>query len=270
MRRTTLVLLTCLALPAFAHKAPSSIPTAWTTPVAPHVLYGNAYYVGTKGLSAILVTSPQGHILIDAPYPGNADLIEANIRKLGFRLEDVKVILNTHSHHDHAGAIARLAKDSGATVRATAAAAKSMRAGGNDPDDPQHETDRADYPAIDARGDIVEGTVVRVGPLALTAHLTPGHTPGGTAWTWTSCEGSACKSIAFVDSLFPFAAGGYRFVDHPAYVAAYRKTIDRVAALPCDVLVTPHPEQGEGETCKSYAEAGKKNLDETLAAEAGR
>lgn len=267
MRRTTLALLACLALPAFAQQAPSSIPAEWTTPIAPHVLYGNTYYVGSKGLSAILVTSPQGHILIDAPYTANADLIEANIRKLGFRVEDIKLILNTHSHVDHAGAIARLAKDSGATVRATAAGAASMRAGGNDPNDPQHEADRAEYPVIDAKGDIVDGTVVHVGPLTLTAHITPGHTPGGTAWTWTSCEGQACKSIAFADSLYAFSADSYRYSDHPAYVAAFRKTFDRVAALPCDVLITPHPEQGEGKTCKTYADAGRKRLDEKLASE---
>jgi metallo-beta-lactamase class B len=270
MRRTLLALACCLALPAFAHD-PAPVVTGpnptWTQPVAPHVIYGNTYFVGTKGLSAILITSPQGHVLIDAPYVSNAKLIEANIRKLGFRVEDIKLILNTHPHHDHAGAIAQLAKDSGAPVRATAKGAEAMRLGGQYPEDPQYDPSEKAYPKVDAKGDIVDGTVVHVGQLTLTAHITPGHTPGGTAWTWQSCEGISCKSIAFADSLYAFASNGYRFSDHPAYVAEYRKTFDRVAALPCDVLITPHPEQGEGKTCKTYADAGRARLDEVLAKE---
>lgn len=264
MRRTLLALATLIALPAAADTNP-----LWTQPVAPHAIYGNTYFVGMKGLSAILVTSPQGHVLIDAPMEANVATIEANIRKLGFRVEDIKVILNSHAHFDHAGGIATLAKDSGAVVRATAAGAKELRLGGDDPSDPQHG-EAPLFAKVDAKGDVADGTVVRVGPLALTAHITPGHTAGGTAWTWRSCENGACKTIAYVDSLFAFSADGYRYSDHPAFVAAYRKTFDRVAALPCDILVTPHPEQGEGKTCGEYADGGRKRLDEKLAQEAGK
>ncbi|QWT19677.1 subclass B3 metallo-beta-lactamase [Bacillus sp. NP157] len=268
MRRTLPLLLASAALPAFAHAPTAPVP-AWSEPSPPHAIYGNSYQVGSKGLSAILVTSPQGHILIDGTWTGNAPLIEANIRKLGFRVEDIRLILNSHAHHDHAGAIARIAKDSGASVRATPAGAKAMRLGGKDPDDPQYVNDGKDvYPAIDATGDIADGTVVTVGPLKLTAHITPGHTPGGTAWTWDACEGAVCKHIAYVDSLYAFSSATYRYSDHPAYVAAYRKTFDRVATLPCDILVTPHPEQGEGETCASYAQAGRDRLEEKLKEEA--
>lgn len=270
MRRTLLALACCIALPVVAHDAaPVTIganPT-WTQPVPPHVIYGNTYFVGTKGLSSVLITSPQGHVLIDGTLPGNAGLIEANIRKLGFRVEDIKMILNTHAHIDHAGGIAQLAKDSKASVRATAKGAEAMRLGGRYPEDPQYNPSDKAYPKVAAIGDIVDGTVVHVGQLTLTAHITPGHTPGGTAWTWQSCEGTSCKNIAFADSLYAFAAHGYRFSDHPAYVADYRKTFDRVAALPCDVLITPHPEQGEGETCKTYADAGRKRLDDVLTKE---
>ncbi|MET0934456.1 MAG: subclass B3 metallo-beta-lactamase [Luteibacter sp.] len=267
MRLTPIALACCLALPFAAHAA-TSAQAAWTQPVAPHVIFGNTYYVGTRGLSAVLVTSPQGHILIDAPLEANAALIEANIRKLGFRVEDIKVILNTHAHHDHAGSIARLAKDSGAIVRATPTGAAAMRVGGRYPDDPQYDPREKGYPVVDAKADIVDGTVVLVGPLRLKAHITPGHTPGGTAWTWESCEGASCRSIAFADSLYAFSSDTYRYSDHPAYVAEFRKTFDRIAALPCDVLVTPHPEQGEGKTCKTYADAGRARLDEKLAEEA--
>jgi metallo-beta-lactamase class B len=264
MRRTLLALAACTALPAFA------VDTApWTQPAEPHVIFGNTYYVGTKGLSSILVTSPQGHVLIDGPMDENVGRIEANIRKLGFRVEDIKLILNSHSHFDHAGGIARLAKDSGATVRATAAGAKELRQGGDDDSDPQHGDVRI-YAKVEAIGDVTDGMVLRVGPLALTAHVTPGHTVGGTAWTWQSCEGGTCKSIAYVDSLSALAADGYRYSDHPAFVADFRKTFDRVAALPCDILVAPHPDQAVGKTCKTYADAGRKRLDEQLAKESGR
>ncbi|KAF1006146.1 MAG: Metallo-beta-lactamase L1 type 3 [Luteibacter sp.] len=262
MRRLLLALAACAALPALADDHPE-----WTQPVAPHAIFANTYYVGTKGLSSILVTSPQGHVLIDVPMnDAIAAQVEANIRTLGFKPEDIRLILNSHPHFDHAGGIAKLAKDTGAPVRTTAATAKAMLLGGRDPDDPQFG-EAAAYTALKARGDIVDGTVVSVGPLRLTAHITPGHTPGGTAWTWRSCEGASCKDIAFVDSLFAFSSDSYRYSAHPAFVSAYRKTFERVAALPCDLLITPHPEQGEGETCKSYAAAGAKRLDEKLASE---
>lgn len=261
--RRTLTALACLAtLPAFA-----AMPPAWSEPQAPHVIYGNTYDVGSKGLTAILVTSPQGHILIDGTIANNAPLIEANIHKLGFRLEDVKLILNTHAHQDHAGAIARLAKDTGAIVRASAASANMLRLGGKDSADPQYSPDETGYAPVDAKGDIVDGSVVTLGPLRLTAHATPGHTHGGTSWTWESCEGRTCKHVAFVDSLYALASDGYRYADHPDFVAQFRTTFDRVASLPCDILVTPHPEQGEGKTCRSYADAGRKRLDEELAKE---
>ncbi|MEY2115234.1 MULTISPECIES: MBL fold metallo-hydrolase [Rhodanobacter] len=103
--------------------------------------------MGTRGLSAVLITSPQGHVLIDGTLEGNAAQIEANIRALGFRLRDVRLILNSHAHSDHAGAIARLARDSGATVAASAAGAKALRLGGGDPDDPQYGM-APRYPAV--------------------------------------------------------------------------------------------------------------------------
>lgn len=265
MRHTLLALAACTALPASAATDPE-----WTEAVAPYVVYGNTYSVGTKGLSSILVTSPEGHVLIDATLPDNAALIEANIRKLGFRVEDIKLILNSHPHSDHAGGIAKLARDSGALVRASPEGARELALGGKYPADPQNG-EAPFYPPVKAKGDIVEGSVVRAGPLALTAHLTPGHTPGGTAWTWQSCDGASCKQIVFADSLGAFAADGYRFSDHPAYVAAYRQSIERIGALqPCDLLLAPHPSQAEGQTCASYAAEGMRKLDARLAKEAAK
>jgi metallo-beta-lactamase class B len=199
--------------------------------------------VGTHGLSEILVASPAGHVLIDGTLEGNAAQVEANIRALGFRLGDVRVILNSHAHADHAGAIARLARDSGARVLASPAAAKALAAGGDDADDPQHGEAPLFPPVAGVRA-LRDGEVVRLGPLALTAHFTPGHTPGGTTWTWRSCQGQTCLAIVYADSLTPFAAPGYRYGDpaHPGRVAAFRRALATVAGLPCDLLVVPHPD----------------------------
>ncbi|MEI7038097.1 subclass B3 metallo-beta-lactamase [Fulvimonas yonginensis] len=253
-------------------------PRSWTQPVRPFRIYGNTWYVGTQGLGAILITSPQGHVLIDGTLPENAAQIERNIRALGFRLRDVRVILNSHPHADHAGAIAQLARDSGARVRATAAAAAPLQAGGRDPADPQYGEAPA-FPAVGAVEPVRNGEVVRLGPLALTAHATPGHTPGSMSWTWRSCEQHACLDIAYVDSLTAIARKGFRFGDDPARMAAFRTTFTTVAGLPCDVLITPHPDASDfmarvqrhalidRQACKAYAEAARERFERRLAEE---
>lgn len=273
------------SLLAFATAAPPARETSsWTQPTRPFRIYGNTWYVGTQGLSAILITSPQGHVLIDGTLPQNAGRVEANIRALGFDLHDVRVILNSHAHADHAGAIAQLSRDSGAQVQARVSAAKALRAGGLDPDDPQYgESPR--YPAPGAIGTLDDEAVVRVGALVLTAHATPGHTPGGTSWTWRSCEGAHCWNVAYVDSLTAISRKGFRYSNEPERVRAFRTTLDTVAHLPCDVLLTPHPEASRlmeriarrdgGEplalvdphACQAYAEEARRNLDARLAEE---
>lgn len=265
-----------LALAAVLSAAPSS----WTEAQAPYRIHGNTWYVGSRGLSSILVTSDAGHVLIDAPLAQNAAAIEANVRALGFRVEDIRVILNSHAHHDHAGGIARLARDSGADVRASAASTRALRSGGDDPDDPQHgSADR--YAPVKVAATFADGEVVRVGELALTAHLTPGHTPGSTSWSWRSCEQADCLDIVYADSLTALTAGSYRYSDaaHPERLAGFRRGLDVVAELPCDILVTPHPEasgfderiarRGAGDAtalvdrdaCRRYAEGARERLD---------
>lgn len=261
---------------------------SWTQPQKPFRIYGNTWYVGTHGLSAILITSPQGHVLIDGTLERNAAQIEANIRSLGFRMQDVRVILNSHAHGDHAGGIAKLAKDSGALVRASVAGAKALEAGGNDPDDPQHG-EGLGFPPVARVKVIADGETVRVGPLALVAHYTPGHTPGGTSWTWQSCEQGRCLDIAYPDSLTAISSDGFRFTDdaaHPHRVEDFRQSFATVAALPCDVLVTPHPDASgfmekvavrnggkqpdaliDKGACRAYAAAARAVFDKRMATE---
>ncbi|MFC5741932.1 subclass B3 metallo-beta-lactamase [Dyella tabacisoli] len=261
---------------------------SWTQPQKPFQVYGNTYYVGTLGLSAILVTSPQGHVLIDGTLEHNAPLIEANIRALGFRVEDIRVILNSHAHSDHAGGIAELARVSGAKVRASVAGAKAMNLGGNDPDDPQYDG-AAHYPVIANIGVVRDGETIRIGTSELIAHYTPGHTPGGTSWTWRSCDQGHCLNMVYADSLTPISSDGFHYsgdATHKERVKSYRQTLATVAALPCDILITPHPDasdlmervakrdQGlqpnplvDTQACKAYAAGAGVKLDARLVKE---
>lgn len=279
-------LAACLAFASVS--AVHATDPEWTQPQKPFRVYGNTYYVGTHGLSAILIASPQGLVLIDGTLPQNAPQIEANIKALGFRLTDVKLILNTHAHADHAGAIAKLAQDTGATVQASVAGAKAMMLGGKDPEDPQYGEGPL-FPPVAKVATVADGEVLRVGDVAITAHYTPGHTPGATTWTWTSCESGQCEAMVYADSLTPYAADSFHFTDdatHPHRVEDYMHGIDVIAGLPCGILMTPHPSQSDfleriakrdaGATpnplidsgaCRAYAEAGRAKLDARLAKE---
>lgn len=216
----------------------------WNAPQAPFRIHGNTYYVGPRGLSAILVTSSAGHVLIDGALPESAPLIAANIAALGFRLTDVKLILNSHVHFDHAGGIAELQRLSGAEVAASAPSRRVLVSGSPGRDDPQFG-ELLPFPKVTRVREIADQEVVRVGPLALTAHLTAGHSPGGTTWSWRACDGAQCVDVVYADSQSPIAAEGFRFSDSPTYptvlqdFAQGHATLER---LSCDILVTTHPE----------------------------
>jgi metallo-beta-lactamase class B len=288
----------------------------WNRPQEPFRLFANSYYVGTAGLSAILVTGDAGHILLDGGLPQSAALIDANIRKLGFKTTDVKLILNSHGHYDHAGGIAALQRASGARVVASASGASALERGENTPDDPQYGfgRDANAFPAVEDVHVIVDGAVLRVGDLAITAHFTTGHTPGSTTWTWQSCEptrpeaatapsrrsspeaerakadeGDRCLNMVYADSLTAVAAPGFKYTAFPDRVALFRRSISRVAELPCDIMVSTHPQftripeklkrraelKGSGpdpfidaQACKAYAAVALKNLETRIAEEA--
>ena len=268
------------------HVAAADSHPDWRQPQAPQRIYGNTWYVGSRGLGAILITSPQGHVLIDGTLPENAPMIEANIRALGFHLRDVKLLLNSHAHGDHAGAIAALARDSGAEVAARAAQADALRAGGSDPNDPQYGSAPL-FPPVKAVRVIGDEATVHVGPLAIQAHPTPGHTPGSTTWTWTSCDGSRCRHMVYADSLTLLAADDYRFTDsaHPERLENFRRALAMLSSLPCDILLTPHPEasdfwsriaaRADGKSdalrdslaCRAYARQGERSMQQRITEE---
>jgi metallo-beta-lactamase class B len=286
------IVLSCSAVSAYAvpPTAPvdSHSPITWAQKQKPFRIYGNSYYVGSRGLSAILVTSPEGHVLIDGTLPENATMIESNIRALGFRVQDIKLILNTHTHFDHAGAIAAIAHDSGAQVAASAESAKALELGGDDPDDPQRGMVHA-YPKVSDVRIVTDGETVRVGPLALQMHAMPGHMPGSTGWTWRSCEDDRCLSMVYADSISLLTNHDYRYTDpaRPERIAGYRRTLSTLSTLPCDILLIPHPPRDfferaariapgkpnpliDTQACKAYAQEGQRNLQQRLRMEAGR
>lgn len=265
-----------------------ALASDWNVPQEPFALYGNSYYVGTRGLSSVLITSPQGHILIDGATPQAAAQIAANIRTLGFKVEDVRFILSSHEHVDHAGGIAELQRLSGAEVLAGAKAVPVLQTGQPGKSDPQY----GDLPSITPVKKVRaarDGEVVTLGPLAVTMHATPGHTPGGATWTWHSSEQGKSARMVYADSLNAFGAKGFRYSGDPAYPSAradVERSIARVAGLPCDILVSAHPEGSalwtrharqstlghtafiDSNACRSYAAKAQARLDKTLAAEA--
>jgi metallo-beta-lactamase class B len=263
----------------------------WNKPQEPFRVFGNTYFVGTTGLAAVLVVSDQGHVLLDGGLPQSAPLIDAGIRKLGFRTEDVRLIVNSHAHYDHAGGIAALQRASGATVAASASGAGAIEKGGTPADDPQHgfgeEANR--FPRATKVRVVADGETLKVGDLEVTAHLTPGHTPGSTTWTWRSCGGSRCLDVVYADSLNAVAAPGFRFTGdgtHPSLEPSFRRSIATVGGLPCDILLAVHPsfadlagklrrrqEQPASEPfvdpagCRAYAEEAARRLDQRVAEE---
>lgn len=249
-------------------------------PAPPVRILGNTYLVGTCGISSILITDPAGDILIDGGPEKDADLIAANIRKLGFRLTDIKYLLHSHEHFDHVGGLANLQRMTGAQLIASPAAAAVLNSGMPSEDDPQAELKQS-FPAARVDRLVNDGEQVRLGNTVLMALSTPGHTPGALTWHWGSCQGGVCRQIVYADSLTPVSGDKYRFSDHPAYLTAYRASIAKVAALPCDILLTPHPSASDmvnrlalgkpldnPSACKDYAASLTKQLDERLAKEA--
>jgi metallo-beta-lactamase class B len=231
-----------LAAPLSRAQADASCPKCaeWNAPQEPFLIFGNTYYVGTHGISSILITSPQGHMLIDGSLYA-APQIVGHIRQLGFRIEDVKWIGNSHVHFDHSGSLAELQRLSGAQVAASPWSADVLTKTGVGKGDPQFR-DQRPTPLVHDAHVLKDGETLHVGSLAITAHFTPGHTPGGTSWTWRSCENDRCLSIVYSDSMTSVSSDNYRYSDNPVAVEGFRKSLKFLQTAPCDILLTAHPE----------------------------
>ncbi len=263
----------------------------WNRPFEPFRVFGNSHYVGVDGLSAVLLTSNEGHILLDGGLPQSAPLIDRNIRALGFRTEDIRLIVTSHAHFDHVGGVAALQRVSAATVVASASSATALEAGKPSADDPQYAYGDG-FPAVKAVKVVKDREVLRVGPLAITPHFTPGHTPGSTTWAWQSCEGARCVNVVYADSLNAVSAPGFRFTGdaaRPSIADRFRQSIARVEQLPCDIAISVHPsftdlskkrarqKQQPGvnpfidaNSCRVYAAQARKGLEARLVEEGMR
>jgi metallo-beta-lactamase class B len=253
----------------------------WSDAAPPARIFGNTYYVGTCGISVLLVTSPQGHVLIDGATDEAVPSILANIRTLGFDPRDIRLIIGSHEHLDHMGGFAALQTATGASVIVSEPAASVLTSGRTAPDDPQFGLHPDMRPVQVADQRVENGQPWHHGDwLVLTPHLTPGHTSGGTSWTWRSCEGPNCATFAFIDSMTAVSRDDYRFTDHPERVAPFRETFARVNRLPCDILVTPHPGMSnmferlagaepliDRDACRRLVHAMRERLDARLARE---
>ncbi|CAN5821634.1 HARLDQ motif MBL-fold protein [soil metagenome] len=256
----------------------------WSVPQQPFGIFGNSYYVGTHGLSAILLTSDAGHVLIDGALPESAPAIISSIRALGFRVEDLRLILNSHAHYDHAGGIAELQRASGARVAASPWSAGVLTHGQSEADDPQYGI-LLPYPGVTSVTSISDGDTLRIGSIAVTAHLTPGHTPGGTTWTWRSCEGTRCLDIVYADSQSPISSPSFLYSASPAALSHFERSYAVLEHVRCDILVTPHPRASEflersaardsgglpalvdQDACRRFAAKARETLAQRLAAE---
>ena len=259
----------------------------WSQSREPFRVFANTWFVG-GGVSSILITSDQGHVLLDGGLTQTAPQIAANVRKLGFRLEDVKLIVNSHTHYDHAGGLAALQRASGAQVAASPAAKRALESGGPTEDDPQFDfgPQHNNFPAVANVRTIMDGETLRVGDIAITAHFTPGHTQGGTSWTWMSCDRDNCQDMVYADSLNSVSAPGFKFSADAKLVKKFERSIDTVEGLKCNILLTPHPEAFDldaklasrardpqsdpffdRQACKVYAAGARERLAKRLAEE---
>jgi metallo-beta-lactamase class B len=251
----------------------------WSDPAPPIHVFGNVYDVGTCAITVLLITSPKGHVLIDAATAEAAPSIAANIERLGFRLQDIKLIGTSHEHVDHVGGMAELQRRTGATLMALPSAYVQLQTGSVDKQDPQNGQLKP-FPPANVGILLADGADVALAPFRLTAWATPGHAPGSTSWSWRSCEGKRCVNVVYADSVTAVSAASYRFSDHRRYVAAFRESLRLIEGLRCDLLITPHPgasrfiERLEGQTpligarqCAEYAGEAWRNLDARLAKE---
>jgi metallo-beta-lactamase class B len=226
--------------------APANDPPAWTRPITPFHIIGNVYYVGSEGLAAYLITTPKGAILLDGTMEENVRGIEANIRALGVKLSDVKILLNSHAHFDHADGLAHLKRDTGATMMAMKGDVWALENGKHFGDQNYAGT----FLPVKVDRVLTDGAKVTLGGVTMTALATPGHTSGCTTWVLPVRIKAGVKTVVFPCSM---TVAGNKLVgnrQYPGIVADFRRTFDRMAKLKADVVLPAHPEQAQVTTRK--------------------
>jgi len=245
------------------------VDPSWITPVEPLRISDHVWQIGAQDITALLVKTPQGAVLIDGGMPQMADPLLRNMAKLGVAPGDLRLILHSHAHADHVGPLAAIKRATGAALVSNAESAVLLARGGSRD---IHFGDDIVYAPVVADRLVQDGEVVSLGGMSFTAWFTPGHTPGSLSWTWTDTRDGKPVRIAYVDSL---TAPGYRLAGNPGYPHIqrdYAHSIDIVRRLPCDLLLTPHPgfsgwryadaarPHPEPMTCAALADAAEQRL----------
>ena len=229
------------ALLALTAPVAASNPAAWTRPIAPFHLIGPIDYVGTEGLAAYLIHTSAGAILIDAPMAENAARLERNIAARA-KLRDVKLILLSHAHFDHAGGLAALKRATGAKLVVGAADARAVETG-TPPGETNYGVIR--FPAAHVDRAIRDRETVTLGGVTLTAVATPGHTPGCTSWKMSILDRGVPRDVLFACSI---TVAGNRLVGNRAYpgiVGDFRRSFGRLAREKADIVLPFHPETAD-------------------------
>jgi metallo-beta-lactamase class B len=260
-------------------------PKSWYEPTEPFHIAGPIYYVGTRGLSVFLIATSDGDILLGGAAPGTAPLIEASIRKLGFQSRDIRILLLNHAHFDHAGTLADFKKLTGAKVEVMEGDVELLKSGGST-DYLFAKDAKFHFPPVTADKALKDGDKVSLGDVTLTAHATPGHTPGCTTWVTTVAEGGHPYVVVFADGVG--INPGTHFVKNPSYPGIaddYRRTFSVLESLHPDIFLSYHAgafdlegkqarASSEGvqawidpQGFRSYITGGKANFEEQIAKE---
>ena len=242
MRSRLFTLLICFMAPLFAAPATlfSQTNPEWTTPFPPHRIIGNVYYVGSKDLAAFLITTPQGHILINSNLASSPAQIKKSVEQLGFRFSDIKILLISHAHMDHCAGSALIKRMTGAKYMVMAADVPSIEDGGKSDFQYGNRRDML-YPPAKVDRILHDGEEVRLGNVVLVAHLTAGHTKGCTTWTLKVADNGKTYDVVIVGS--PNVNPGYKLVNNAQYPQIgqdYVHTFRTLKALPCDIFLGAH------------------------------
>lgn len=236
-RLAKLLPVVLLFLPAIGKAQADESARAWNRPVEPFRIIANIYYVGATEVSSYLITTPKGHILLDSGFAETVPLIQANLKKLGFKIEDVKILINSHAHYDHAGGLADLKELTGAKLMTSEADAELLANGGKN--DFQWG-DGLPYKPVKTDRILKDNDKIELGGVTMIARLTPGHTKGSMTWVMKVNEAGKQLDVVFATSA---TAPGYKLIDNPKYpgiAADYAHTFQVLKSLPCDVFLTPH------------------------------
>jgi len=258
MKRTLIICAIALVLISTAAsntQAQHSNGFDWNQPFKPFRIIGNIYYVGTNDLACYLITSPSGHILLDAGEEKSPPIVKTNIATLGFKLNDIKIIITSHAHFDHVGGLAEMKAATGAQVFASTADAVVLESGGTKSFFPL-----SPFKPVKVDRTLKDGEVVELGGNRMKAHLTPGHTEGNTAWTTTVTVNDKTLDVVFTSSM-SINPGVHmvNFKPWPGIADAYAESFKTLRGIHCDVFLGPHASFFDIDTKVALLSSNPKN-----------